>query len=418
MRPRLPPRVVGVYRDRDRVRRVVCEQGRRTSRIFASQEEAERAAAEIASRLNRPYQPRTVEQALQEWGAARLAAGRPKPATIREQQARLRAFLADVLTMNIESLSAARAAALYDRAVQQPTQKSGRPLAAASHRLYLKLAHAFFAWACAQGMIAESPFAAVRPVGDVHKGKVLLSVEDARRFLQAAFAGFDEGRQPLCIGAAAALLLGLRTRDVLGLRVEDVLDQGRTLRSAGTVRGGVRRLPVPDVLVPYLARLSQGRPGEEPLFGRAPGGKPFCRQFMHTLVRRLCVGAGVPVVCTHSLRALYAALGQHAGAVTQAVASTLAVGPSSPESSPAGPAAPPARVESNSSSAVDGAGRSVVPSASAPALAVTQLSAQQIVAALDPHTLAELTRLLRAPVAETSGASRPAGSLKRNSPLR
>ena len=44
---------------------------------------------------------------------------------------------------------------------------------------------------------------------------------------------------------------------------------------------------------------------------------------MHRTVRTICAKAGVPLVCTHSLRGLWATLAVQSGAVSHAVAESL-----------------------------------------------------------------------------------------------
>jgi len=395
MRPKLPPRVVGIYRDRDRFRVVLCEDGKRKSLILSSQEEAQRVASELESSLSQPKRQYTVGEALAQWTDERLRAALCKPLTIREQDARLRGFLSPCLSRPISSFTAEAASQLYSDFVTRPAPKSGKPPAAASHRLYLKLSRALFSWAVEQRLCTANPFAAVKPVGRVQHGKPQLRIDEARRFLAAAFQHHAETGEPLAIGVAAALLMGLRTGEVLERRVRDIEDSARVLCiERGKTHNASRRLEVPAVLRPYLSALSSGRPGDQLVFGHSHAGGPRSRQFMHTLVRRLCQQAGVPPICTHSLRGLYATLGVQSGAVTHTVAASLGHGsfattqlhyalPGSLDavhtqrvsallSPPSDPQSPPATVGG----------------------ALSGLSAEQILAQLDGLTRARLLALL------------------------
>lgn len=75
-----------------------------------------------------------------------------------------------------------------------------------------------------------------------------------------------------------------------------------------------------------MAQLTTGRESDEPLFGRGTSGSPLRRTTVWAFVQRMCARAGVPRVCTHSLRGLFAALAVQSGAVTPAVAASLGHG--------------------------------------------------------------------------------------------
>ena len=93
-------------------------------------------------------------------------------------------------------------------------------------------------------------------------------------------------------------------------------DRGKTANA--------RRDPeVPKVLQSRLLKLAFGRVPDDYLFGLASTGKPRCRQVLHATVHRVCTEAGVPQVCPHSLRGLWATAGVSSGAVSHAVAAAL-----------------------------------------------------------------------------------------------
>lgn len=406
MRPKLPPRVVGIYRDRNRYRVVICENGKRKSLILASQEEAQRVSAELADSLSRPKRHYTVGEALALWSTERLQAAICKPLTIREQDARLHAFLSGCLSRDIADLTPAQATTLYHEFVERPAPKTGKPPAAASHRLYLKLSRAFFAWAQEQGYCPQNPFASVKPIGRAQRGKPQLRIDEARRFLAAALQVHSETGEPLAIGAAAALLMGLRTSEVLERRVRDVEDGAQVLCiDRGKTHNASRRLEIPAVLRPYLAALIADRPGDALVFGQSRTGGVRSRQFMHTLVRRLCLRAAVPLICTHSLRGLFATLGLQSGAVTHSVAASLGHGSFSTTQQHYAQAGALESAQSQRVSAL----LQEPPPAAVPASAtvpLSGLSAEQILAQLDGNTRSRLLALLaQSAAAETSESS-------------
>jgi hypothetical protein len=84
-------------------------------------------------------------------------------------------------------------------------------------------------------------------------------------------------------------------------------------------------------LRPYLLALTKGRAPDAQLISRTVSrrsGKKRDRYWLLYHVERLCEEAGVPVVCTQSLRGLHASVATEAGATSHVVASAL--GHSSP----------------------------------------------------------------------------------------
>jgi len=85
-----------------------------------------------------------------------------------------------------------------------------------------------------------------------------------------------------------------------------------------------RHLEIPTLLQPYLLRLASGKGPEDPLFGLSEvSHKPRPRQSMFKMVQVICQRAGVPRVCTHSLRGLWATLAVGSGVASHAVAASL-----------------------------------------------------------------------------------------------
>jgi integrase len=167
----------------------------------------------------------------------------------------------------------------------------------------------------------------VRPVGRVNAGKPQLRIDEAQRFVATALDAFDDGDDPLTVGALVALLMGLRASEVLQRRVRDVDRGGEILWiDGGKTKNARRYLDVPAVLQPRLLRLCSGRDPESYLLGSSAEGQPRRRQALWSAVQRLCQAAQVPPVCPHSLRGLWATLGVQSGAVSHAVAASLGHG--------------------------------------------------------------------------------------------
>jgi integrase len=324
-----------------------------------------------------------------EWVEYRLRRGEGQPETVRAQAACLRIFLHDYCKQDLEVMTPKRADHLYQQAIETPTKKTGRPLSVASHHFYLGLGKSFYAWTVERGYVGANPFAKVTPVGKQNTGKSQLRLDEARKFLDVAFTYYEEKRNPLAIGAAVALLMGLRTSEVLHREVRDLEDGGRYLCiDRGKTFNAARRPEIPDRLRPFLLDLAQGKRPEELLFGMSRGGKPRCRQRLHAMVRRLCKLASVPIVCTHSLRGLFATLGVQSGAVTHAVAATLGHGTFAVTQRHYAQPDAVANVQTARVAAL----LSTEPSGAS----LTGLSAEQILARLDPSTLTQLAALLSA----------------------
>ena len=183
------------------------------------------------------------------------------------------------------------------------------------------------------GALSQSPFAGIQPVGRPSRGKKQLRFDEAERFITTAFQLFDERQDTMALAAATALLLGCRASEVLQLRVRDLDCGGTKLWVAardndyqGKTANAARDPDVPAVLRPRLLKLTADQAPDAYLFGLGATGKPRSRQLLHSTVQRLCVAAEVPVVCTHSLRGVWATAGVRSGALSHAVAAALGHG--------------------------------------------------------------------------------------------
>lgn len=386
MRRPKPPRVVGPYQERNQWRIVLIENRKRTNLFLATQEEALRLKSELTRELERSTLRRTAD-VLTEWVDTKLSEGRCNPPSIKHSAGRIRLFLGPYLERDIAELTPRRAATLYQTVITRPSQKTGRPLSAASHHLALHMSRQFFAWAITRGYVRENPFREVRSVGKANAGKPQLRIEEARRFISEALGYYEEHGNTLTIAALMALMMGLRSREVLERTARDVDDGGQLLWiDEGKTKHARRHLEVPEALRPYLVKLTEGKRPEELLFGNPQTGKPKSRQRLWATVQMLCERSGLPLVCTHSLRGLYATLAVQSGAVSHAVAATLGHGSFAMT---ARHYAQPSAVANASTSRVAG----VLDVPQTPATPAWPVSAIEQLARLSPDSLALLLRL-------------------------
>ncbi|MFO0579221.1 MAG: tyrosine-type recombinase/integrase [Polyangia bacterium] len=330
-----PPRVKGPYSERGGTRfriRVVEATGHRDV-YFSTLREAQAGMKQAARELPQSGEVRWLGSVIDEHMQDKVQRGLCAAQSARHQRTRLRSWLADSLEEDIARMTPKRALAYYERLVETPTRKTGQPPTAATHRLDLNTARTLFRWAVRRGYLRENPFESVQPVGRPNRGKKQLRFDEAERFLSAGFRMFDEKRDAVALAAVTTLLLGCRANEVLHVRVRD-LDCGgtrlwiaaRDSEYGGKTHNAARSPDVPEVLRPRLLRLSSGKRPEDYLFGVTWTGKPKHRQILHVAVRRICVAAGVPIVCPHSLRGLWATAGVRSGALSHAVAAALGHG--------------------------------------------------------------------------------------------
>lgn len=313
MRRREPARVLGPYQEEQRWRIIqVDARGRRKSYTVDSRQAAKRLMARLRANLGAC----TVAATINLWVAARLRAGDAAPATVTDQAARVRDLLHPVLDLRLSDVTERKAAALYARATTEPTQKTGRPLRAATHRYYLSLVRRLWQWAHKQGYAPHNPWEPVEPVGRVSTGKPQLRPTEARRF--AAFAEQEAAAgSGLALAALCCLSLGLRASEALGLTARDIDAEAGDVYVNGTKTAAARRrLKVPAYLATLLGRAAAARHPTDRLCVAT-------RQTLHKTVVAMCARAGVPRVCVHGLRGTHASLAVLGGASVEAVARVL-----------------------------------------------------------------------------------------------
>ena len=334
-RAKAPPRIKGPYSERGgtRFRIRICDAAGRRDLYFPTRKEALNAIREAARQLPRTGEGRSLGMLLDAYIKDKVQQGACNPRTAEEHKSRLRDWFGDLLEEDMGKLTALRAAGLYEQLVHTPTSRTGQPPAVATQRFYLKLAKTLCRWAVNKGYFRENPFAGIRPVGRPNRGKKQLRFDEAERFITTAFQLFDERQDVMALAAVTALLLGCRASEVLQVRVRDLDCGGTRLWIAardGDYRGkttnAARDPDIPEVLRPRLLQLTLNQAPDAYLFGLSSTGKPKSRQLLHSNVRRLCMAAGVPVVCPHSLRGVWATAGVRSGALSHAVAAALGHG--------------------------------------------------------------------------------------------
>ncbi|MBL8635780.1 MAG: hypothetical protein JNM40_21315 [Myxococcales bacterium] len=327
-RPKAPPRVTGPYAEREgtRFRIRVLGQGSAKNLYFPTWDAALAGRAQAEQQLQHASHQQ-VGELIDAFFAERARSGLCRPATLVNEQERLRDFLGSILDEEVQLVSAAQADAIYQATMHKPSPKTGKPLEAASHRFYLGIAKRFFAWVVQQGILPSSPFREVRPQGRPKAGKPQLRVEEAHRFLQVALRLFDEERDVLALAAMVSLLLGLRAREVLACRVSDVSADGCYLTLPGG-RSGVERPPlkVPLLLQKRLQTACQDKEPGALVFGQSSQGGPRHHRMLWSAVGRICEQASVPRVCTHSLRGLWTRLSLDESVLSDVVAARLGHG--------------------------------------------------------------------------------------------
>ncbi len=240
-----------------------------------------------------------------------------KPLSICSTMERLRSLFKDQ-THYVVALTSDDAARIWNGYVARPT-RMGKPPAVDTRINVLHEAKTFMRWCLKQRWtkVAE-PFAGIEILGERSRGKEQLDrVDDARRWLATALelATDDVG----ALAAATALLMGMRASEVTDRLVRDLDDDGRVLViPRAKTRAGIRRLRLPAVLEPLLARLAAGKEPTERLFG------PDCnRRWLRRAVQRICRLAKTPIVGPHGLRGTHATLAVQAGITGDAVARAL-----------------------------------------------------------------------------------------------
>jgi integrase len=326
MRKIVEARVLGPYAEKDRWRIIILEKGVRRSEYLATLPAARKRISQLKKQQGKA-EAFTVGMMLDAHSKEREVLGKVLPLTSQMEAARIRDFLASILELRVSSVTPTIATRLYSDLIKSPNRRSGKFLSAASHRTYLGFAKGLFNWAVIKGIIGSSPFSAVKPVGKPNAGKTQLRIEEARRFVQVALTDYETLHKPMALAAVMALTMGLRASEILKRKVRDLDDDCAILWiDSGKTRNAKRHLRIPEFIRPHLRKLIESQLQDTFVFLSTRPGMPLGHGSLWGTVRRLCKLADTTVVCTHSLRGLYATLAVESGALSETVASSLGHG--------------------------------------------------------------------------------------------
>ena len=322
MRKKQSPRVLGPYPNRSAFRLIVIQDGTRKSVVVATEREALALKEELERSLYSP--PRhTVGELLTEFESV-LRTRRSGDRQVEQIVATLTRFFED-LDRDADKLTTEQARALYQRETERVSERTGRRIAADSHQQTLRLAKGMFRWAKEQGLTRNDPFDAVQPIGRKRAGKPQLHIDEARRWAKTA-TELAEGGDRMALAGLMLLLMGLRASEALLRQVRDVDDDAQVLWiPRGKTASARRRLLVPSSIQGLMRQQCAGRRPEELLFPALTGGR-ISNASLHKKVHKICDLAGVPRVCPHSLRGLWATAGVRSGALSHTVAAALGHG--------------------------------------------------------------------------------------------
>lgn len=313
-RPRKGARVLGPYAHRGGWHLIlVGEDGEKVDSYFASEEEAWRVRAAAERQLNDAGNV-TVSEVLDKYETYMRDEKGNKEASVKQTSRKLRQFFPRDLLLS--TLSPQRAQALYD-AYRARKKKNGDPIAVDHHRNVLAEAKTFAGWCVKKKFLRANPFDGVEGVGKRRKGKLQHTRDESRKFLGAARAEADRGKE-MGIAAMVALLMGERASEILNRQVRDLDDGGRLLIVKDTkTKAGERTLEVPELLRPYMLKLAEGKQPTDRLF------RVRSRRWLLRCVKKICTLAGVPEICTHALRGTHATLATEHGVTGHVVAAAL-----------------------------------------------------------------------------------------------
>lgn len=310
--------------EKERFRLILKSSGRRKSLFYLTLAEARRAKARLekeAFQLDEKPVEALIEEYIQYVGEYEGYRERTKR---NERQRLLHFFGSPMRELRLSTVTANRAEQMYLSHSQRLGYNTGRPLSPTTHRADLRILKRFGDWAQRSGHIAKSPFTSVQPIGRDRTGKVQLRMDELDRWLQVAWQSVQAG-DTLALVAMLCLWRGLRVSEVLGRVVRDLDEDGAVLVIEGAkTRAGNRRVDVPPFLRPFVQSLRAGQAPTAWLFRQLRNpGKARRQGSVHQRVRAICRRAGVPAICTHSLRGTNATLKVQAGASEDYVARSI-----------------------------------------------------------------------------------------------
>ena len=314
-----PVRVNGPYPEKGKWRIYLIDGSGRKAFLFRTQAEAEAMKATLTARAQ-ALTERTIGDTLDAYRDYRVRVRGVLPKTADDHCRHLRTLLP--VDDPLATLTAERAARLYLDYTARANHYTGKPISVATHQWVLLIAKCWGRWLVKAGLVAQSPFLSVEPIGRRSVGKAQLTRDEAQQLSRAAVQKAQAG-DAAAVGALLMLHMGLRQGEVGSRIVRDVDHDGQVLIIPfGKTATSRRRLKVPRWLQPYLLGLMVGKAASDLLFS-ADGQTPRPRQYWWRKVHELCDAAGVPRVCPHSLRGLHATLAIEEGESGEAVARAL-----------------------------------------------------------------------------------------------
>ncbi len=307
-RPRGGARVLGPYAEPGGYRvRWIDGAGTRRADFFKDKSEAEKHAAGLRAGL-----AKVAQQAERSLGALLLAWSKTWEVspTTRETYSTMSAWL---WPQERERL----ASSITPVDVREELDRlRAEGYAVASIQCVARRVKCFFAWLVERGLLKTNPAAAVKVKGRANRGKVQLTVDEARRLWRVALSASWEGSLE-ALGVALLIRHGLRAREVLR-QVRDLDEGGAVLVvSKSKTAAGVRRVRLDPALVALLKFVSLGRGPEEALL---PG---LSYQRLARGLPKLLGAASCPRVTLHGLRGTFATLAITEDAPSAAVGRAL-----------------------------------------------------------------------------------------------
>jgi len=237
-----------------------------------------------------------------------------RDSTINSARVKIGVLVQPLLSRPVSQVTPIQAQNQYREAV---SRYSG-----AYQRSCLKLAKIMWRWAEQEGLAKINPWANVRPVGRVNKGKEQLRLDEARKLTNVCLehALLDDG----ALAVLLAICLALRSSEITRRTVRDVDDGGtRLIVVRAKTKAGERAPEIPNFLQPAMAVRTTGRRPNDLLLPSVESCSRSTHQWLAKQVRRYCDLAGVPRVCPHALRGGMASIAYAAGALPHLVAAVL-----------------------------------------------------------------------------------------------
>lgn len=298
-----------------------------------TEEEARTVASQVLAAVELEHS-QTVQSCIDQYLEHHRDRG-TRARTIVTYRQHLIRFFGTALDKPLGWVTPARAASLYDRRRTSTGERTGKPLAADTHRGALGVSRHFLAWCVQKRWIRTNPLAEVRGIGAKRKGKVQPTYDEGR-LLWAACLREAEAGDSGALAAAMAISMGLRAGEIVSRTVRDLDDRDpqtglpQRLRVADNealsfetkTKSSRRPVLIPEEIRELLVRQAQGKLPNALIFVSATGAMPWT-VWVNRAVHRLCRLAGIPEVCAHALRGFSANTAAEAGDSPQKVARAL-----------------------------------------------------------------------------------------------